>query len=577
MPNFFQDNDDIQFHFDRMDLRELVRLMEDDYSYASTDPVAPVDYDDARDNYRRVLDLIGEIAGDFIAPRAEQVDIDGPKLEDGEVTYAPGIAESLDLLGKAQMMGFTLPRKYGGLNIPNTIYMMATEMVSRADASLMNLCGLGEIAETIHSFGTDEIKDRILPRMVAGEATAAMVLTEPDAGSDLQVVQLKATPTDDPEKWLLNGVKRGITNGCGDILLVLTRSEEGTEDARGLSLFLVEKCPQVMVRRIEDKLGIHGSPTCELVFKDAPALLIGRRKRGLIRYVMALMNGARVAIAAQSVGIAEAGYRAALGFARERRQFGKEIIHFPAVYDMLATMKLRVQAARTLAYNSSLAADMERILGRRLDEKRPDDDNKALRGELSRWSKLASTLAPMAKYYASEICNSVCYDAIQVLGGSGFMRDYSVERYYRDARITSIYEGTSQLQVIAAIGGVMSGVLDSFFDECAARSYDSTLRDLAKLLVSTVEHLHGAVAHVKERSDRAYTEYHSRRIVDLAIGVYVGYQFLDEAAENDTKKVLAHKFITDLASRARMDYEIIYGDDTTIAENYEALLNDRVD
>ena len=575
MPNFFLDNDDIQFQFNRMDLREVVRLVEDDYTQAQAEPTAPADYDDAKDNYRRILELVGEIAGDFVEPRAAQVDLDGPHFDDGTVTYAKGTSESLERLARADLMGFTLPRRYGGLNAPNTVYMLAIEIISRADAALMNIFGLQEIAETLHSFASDEIKQTYLPRLAAGQATGAMVLTEPDAGSDLQAVRLKASPTEDASKWLLNGVKRFITNGCGDILLVLARSEEGTVDGRGLSLFLVEKCPHVRVRRIENKLGIHGSPTCELVFKDAPGLLIGQRRRGLIRYVMALMNGARLAIAAQSVGIAEAAYREALAFARERQQFGSHILHFPAIYDLLASMKMRVMAARTLTCEAAMAADMERLLARRMEKKLPGDDAKRLRDEQARWSKLAAALTPMSKYYASEIANGVCYDAIQVHGGSGFMKDYSVERHYRDARITSIYEGPSQLQVIAAIGGVLSGVLDQRFVEFAGAGFEAPLDGLAAKLTQAASDLRSAVAFVKGRNDQKYIDYHARRLVDVATDIYIGYLFLDEARQDNTRRIVARKFINDLAPRARMLCAIATDGDTTITDNYQALLRDK--
>ena len=579
MPNFFEDNEDIQFQLDRMDLSEIVRLVEDDYTQAQDDPTAAVDYEDAKDNYRRALALVGEIAGDFIDPRAEQVDLDGPTLNDGVVTYAKGIAESLEVLSGADLMGFTLPRKYGGLNMPNTIYMLAIEMVSRADAALMNIFGLQEIAETIHSFADDDLKDKYLPGLASGEATGAMVLTEPDAGSDLQAVHLKATPTDDPKVWKLNGVKRFITNGCGDVLLVLARSEEGTEDGRGLSLFLCDGDPKyVYVRRIENKLGIHGSPTCELVFRNATGYLVGQRRRGLIRYVMALMNGARLGIAAQSVGIAEAAYREGLAFARERQQFGSAIFDFPAVYDMLTTMKIRVLAARTLMCAAGESADMERLLTRRMEKKIEGDDPKELKAQQAQWSKLAAMLTPMAKYYASEIANSVCYDSIQIHGGSGFMKDYPVERHYRDARITSIYEGPSQLQVIAAIGGVMSGLAEKAFEEFAARDYPGPLADLAGMLKGVTEELAKAVAFAKEKGDKAYTEYHARRLVDVAMETYIGYLFLDEAKDGvNHRDMIARKWITDLVARANMLCEITMAGDTTITENYNVLLSEKTD
>ena len=479
MANFFLDNDDIQFLFNHIDLAELARIQEDDFVHANGDPAGygPHDAADAVDNYRRVLEIVGEVAGEVIAPSAEQVDREGNTLnEDGTVTLHPLVQENLKRLNQADLMGFTLPRRYGGLNCPSLVYTMATEMISRADTSLMNLFGLQGIAETIYAFANDEIKDEVLPRFARGEVTGAMVLTEPDAGSDLQAVRLRAFQ-DEQGNWYLNGVKRFITNGCGEILLVLARSEPEIADGRGLSLFLAERSERVKVRHLENKLGIHGSPTCELVFDNTPCRLVGERQRGLITYVMALMNGARVGIAAQSLGVAEAAFRLARTYAHTRQQFGGPIERLPAVAEMVTDMKIDMEAGRALCYETARVCDLENNNLRVLEMGPPlEKDEEKRRKQLSRSLKrMNGMLTPMSKYYCSEMCNRVAYNAIQVLGGSGYIKDYAAERYARDARITTIYEGTSQLQVVAAVRGVTSGSLDAWAEEHEKRSLRRSL------------------------------------------------------------------------------------------------------
>lgn len=470
MANYFTDNEEIRFLFENMDLASVAEQREEGFRFAREFPGAPVDAADARDNYRRVLELIGAIAGDRIAPTAEETDRVGNTLgPDGSVTYAPGIAEAIRLLGQAGLMGFTLPYRYGGINCPQVLYTMTNDIVSRADASLMNLYGLQGIAETIHSFASQELKDEFLPRLASGELTGAMVLTEPDAGSDLQSVKTRAYQDDDGN-WFVHGVKRFITNGCGDVLLVLARTEPGVADARGLSCLLVTRGPRVKIRRIEDKLGIHGSPTCEIFFDDAPARLIGDRKRGLITYVMALMNGARIGIAAQSLGIGESALRAARDYAHSRKQYGTAIENLPAVRDLLVASNLDLQGARVLTYFASWSVDREDGAGRRM--RSPDapsgDDLAALRAQEKKYRAWNKLLTPLAKYYSSEMSMRVSNAAMAVLGGSGYMKDYPVERHLRDSRITTIYEGTSQLQVVAAapavLGGTLKDIVESLLD-----------------------------------------------------------------------------------------------------------------
>ncbi len=460
MANFFEDNEDIQFLFNHMDLKRLATLSEQEFRFHEEFEHAPVDADDACDNYRRILGVVGEIAGDHVAPTAEATDTIGNTLNpDGSVTLAPGIAAAVRLLGKAELMGFTLPYRFDGLNAPGLVYSMSNDIISRADASLMNLYGLQGIAETINAFASEDIKAAYLPRMASGELSGAMVLTEPDAGSDLQAVKTRAYQNEAGE-WFVHGVKRFITNGCGDVLLVLARTEPDIADGRGLSCLLVERGPRVKVRRLEQKLGIKGSPTCELYFNHAPAKLIGQRQRGLITYVMSLMNGARIGIASQSLGIGEAAVRAARDYAAVRKQFGTTIDQFPAVRDLLVEMNIDLQAARALTYYAAYNVDLETGLEARLAGKLDSDPAvmQQLRQESRRYKGFNKLLTPMAKYYASEMSMRVANSSLAVLGGSGYMKDYPVERLVRDSRITTIYEGTSQIQRLIISREILRGL-----------------------------------------------------------------------------------------------------------------------
>lgn len=573
MANFFLDNEDIQFLFEHFDLGELARLQEDGFVHAGQCAYAPVDEADAVDNYRRVLQIIGQIAGEMIAPNAETVDREGNTLnDDGTVTLHPLVQQNLQRLAQADMMGFTLPYKYGGLNCPNLVYTMATEIVSRADASLMNLFGLQGIAETIYAFADDQIRDEVLPRFARGEVTGAMVLTEPDAGSDLQAVRLRADQ-DEQGNWYLNGVKRFITNGCGDILLTLARSEPEISDGRGLSLFLSERSEQIKVRHLEDKLGIHGSPTCELVYENAPARLIGERQRGLITYVWALMNGARVGIAAQSLGIAEAAYRLARTYAHTRQQFGGPIERLPAVAEMVTDMRIHIEAARALTYETSRTCDREinnlRVLEWSTDL---DKDEKKRRKQLARSLKRTSAmLTPMSKYYASEMSCTVADTAIQVLGGSGYMKDYAAERHLRDARITTIYEGTSQLQILAAVRAVTSGTFEAWADDYEKKPYDDPLlEELKPDLIEGKGRVIEAVRFVKG-GEAAYLDLSGRRLVDSALAVIIGHLLLGQAAANERKKHVARRFIRSQMPVLRMNCEQILSGDTSPLDEYALL------
>jgi alkylation response protein AidB-like acyl-CoA dehydrogenase len=574
--NFFLDNEDIQFLFHHIDLAELARLQEDNFAHAADDPsgYAPLDAADAIDNYRRALEIVGEVAAEVVAPNAEQVDREGNTLnDDGTVTLHPLVQHNLDRLTQADVMGFTLPRKYGGLNCPCLIYTMATEMISRADTSLMNMFGLQGIAETIYAFASDPIRDEILPRFARGEVTGAMVLTEPDAGSDLQAVRLRATQ-DEQGNWYLNGVKRFITNGCGEILLVLARSEPEISDGRGLSLFVTERSERVKVRHLENKLGIHGSPTCEMVFDNMPCRLIGERQRGLITYVMALMNGARVGIAAQSLGVAEAAYRLARTYAHTRCQFGGPIERLPAVAELVTNMKIDIEAARALTYETARVCDHENNNFRALEiggatlGKEESQRRKQASRSLKRMNGM---LTPMSKYYCSEMCNAVAYDAIQVLGGSGYMKDYAAERYARDARITTIYEGTSQLQVVAAVRGVASGSLDTWVEPHEKKTYNDPLLDGMKQRLIDARHaVNEAVQFVKTKGS-SYLDLSGRKLVNSAITVVIGHLLLAQGAADERKKRVARRFIDRDLAALKMNCELIHSGDAAPTEEYALL------
>jgi 3-(methylthio)propanoyl-CoA dehydrogenase len=573
--NYFLDNEDIQFLFDHIDMGELATIQEDGFAAAASDPsgYAPHDAADAVDNYRRVLEIIGEVAGEMIAPNAEQVDREGNTLnEDGTVTLHPLVQENLKRLTQADMMAFTLPRKYGGLNCPCLAYTMANEIISRADCSLTNLFGLQGIAETIYAFASDPIKDEVLPRFARGEVTGAMVLTEPDAGSDLQAVRLRALQ-DEQGNWYLNGVKRFITNGCGEILLVLARSEPEIADGRGLSLFITERSERVKVRHLENKLGIHGSPTCELVFDNTPCRLIGERQRGLITYVMALMNGARVGIAAQSLGVAEAAYRLARTYAHTRCQFGGPIERLPAVAELVTDMKIDVEAARALAYETARVCDHENNNLRALEFGPPlEKEEEKRRKQLSRALKrINGMLTPMSKYYCSEMSIRVATNTIQVLGGSGYMKDYAAERFLRDARITTIYEGTSQLQVVAAVRGVTSGSLDTWVEPHEKQSYaDPMLEDLKQKLVEARQQVAEAVQFVKSKGS-SYLDLSGRRLVDSAITIIIGHLLLAQGAKNDRKKRVARRFLSRELPLLRTNCVQIHAADMAPMEEYALL------
>lgn len=530
MSNFYNDNPDLKHHLSHPLMRKIVEMKERNFSDAEKFDYAPLDYEDAMDSYEKVLEITGEISGEIVAQNAEDVDHEGPHVVDGHVVYAKGTQKNLDALVKAGLMGISLPRRYNGLNFSLVPYIMAADMVSRADAGFVNIWGLQDCAETIYEFADEDQRQRFLPRVCAGE-TMAMDLTEPDAGSDLQAVMLKATYNEADGTWRLNGVKRFITNGDGHIALVLARSEEGSHDGRGLSMFIYDRNDGgVTVRRIENKMGIKGSPTCELVFKNAKAELCGARRMGLIKYVMALMNGARLGIAAQSVGVSEAAYREALSYANDRKQFGKPIIEFPAVFEMISLMKAKLDASRSLLYETTRFVDVYKIYE---DIARERSLTPEERQEMKKYQRLADAFTPMAKGMGSEFCNQNAYDAVQVHGGSGFMKDYACERIYRDARITSIYEGTTQLQVVAAIRHVTTGTYLNQINAYAAEEYAPETSELKERLVKMTALYEEALKTVVDNKNTEYTDFHARRLVEMAGHIIMGYLLLGDTTRNE--------------------------------------------
>jgi 3-(methylthio)propanoyl-CoA dehydrogenase len=551
MANFYTDTPDIRFCIGMLDMDRAVKLREGDFGEAKDYEHAPRDVAEAKAQYDEVMELAGDICANFVAPRAKQVDQEGNQYRDGDVILHPHIRASINRFAEADLMGLSLPRQYGGLNVPQVVKTAVIEMVARADAALMNIVGLQDIAETIEEFGDEIMKCETLPQLCSGVHTAAMVLTEPDAGSDLQAVRLRAEPVDEKlGLWKLNGTKRFITNGCGDTLLVLSRSEPNTAGARGLSVFLVKKGQGVRIRRIEEKLGIHGSPTCEIQFTDAPGRLVGQRKRGLTEVAMAIMNGARIAIAAQGLGIAEAAAAAATSYAKARVQFGKAIIDIPAVYELLSQMRIRIEAARILTYHTAHIVEELKWHER---QQGPVATTPEFKAELKRLTRLATVLTPLAKLYATEIANSVASDAIQVLGGSGYMKDYPVERHFRDARITNIYEGTTQLQVVGAIGGIRTGLLRQHMDTLLAEAAKGKAADLAAKITALLPEMDKALAaadaHDKEQD---FSDFYARWLVAIGLDLFMATLLtLQAGTGNERKRIVAEAFMAEMQNRVK--------------------------
>jgi alkylation response protein AidB-like acyl-CoA dehydrogenase len=526
MSNFYLDNPSLKHHLHHPLMGRIVELKERNFADAATYDYAPLNFDDAMDSYEKVLEIAGEVIGEVVAPNAEGVDAQGPKVVDNRVVYAPGTTENLKAATQAGLMGLSMPRRYNGLNFPMVAFIMASDMAARADAGFCNLWALQDCAETLYEFGDEAQRQKYLPRVCAGE-TMSMDLTEPDAGSDLQAVMLKATFDEKEDCWRLNGVKRFITNGDSDIHLVLARSEEGTKDGRGLSMFIYDKREGgVNVRRIENKMGIKGSPTCELTYKNARAYLCGSRKLGLIRYVMALMNGARLGIMAQATGLSEAAYREAVAYAKDRKQFGKTIIEFPAVYEMVANIKAKLDASRGILYETARFVDIYKALEDIEKERKLDDSEKA---EMKKYKKLADAFTPLGKAMCTEYANQNTYDCIQIHGGSGFMKDYPCERLYRDARITNIYEGTTQLQVVAAIRHVLTGTYLSQIKEYQTEPLRPELEGLKVRLAKLAEIYEQLIPAVADTKDSDLIDFQARRLVECAGHIILGHLLLLDA------------------------------------------------
>ena len=571
MANFFKDNSDLVFTLNNLDLAEVAVLREDNYKLAQQFDNAPTSFEDALDNYNRVLEIVGEICGDRIEPRSRIVDEEGPHFENGKVTYHPETVRNLKDLEQAGVMGVMLEHRFGGLNFPVSVYTMMTEMVSRADGSLQNIFGLQDIAETISFFGSEEQKQKYLPGFASGEFDGSMDLTEPDFGSDLQSVRLRAWQDEKTGQWYLNGMKRFITNGCAQVHLVLARSEEGTTDGRGLSMFIAEKCPQLVVRRIEHKLGIHGVATCELQYNDVPAQLCGKRRFGLIKYVMSLMNGARVAISGQAVGIAEAAYREARKYASERMQFKKSIDRFPAIYDMLSGMKVKLTAARALLYETTRVVDLRNGYNDLVEKsENPSAEDRA---KQKYYNKVAAVLTPMCKALATEMANQVTYDAIQIHGGTGFMKDFNVERFYRDARITNIYEGTTQLQVVAAIGGVIQRDNDVRIKELAELNFEGKLARLRDRLMELHARQLEAVRFVSEKKDQAYHDLMARSLVEMETYVFVGLLLLRDALKCEERAAIAERWVLDAVPEFEKRFMRVTSGDVTLIDNNRDIID----
>ena len=527
MANYYTDHPEIEFHLNHPLMKRVVDLKERNYVEKDQFEDAPVNYEDAIENYKRLLDITGDVAANIIEPNSEDVDLEGPHLENGRMIYASKTFENLDATRKAGLWGLSMPRRYGGLNLPNAIFSMASEIIAAADAGFQNIWSLQSCIDTLYEFGSEEQRQKYIPRICAGE-TMSMDLTEPDAGSDLQRVMLKATQDEDGT-WRLNGVKRFITNGDSDIHLVLARSEEGTKDGRGLSMFIYDKRDGgVTVRHIEHKLGIHGSPTCELVYKNAKAELCGNTRLGLIKYVMALMNGARLGIAAQSVGVEQEAYNEGLAYAKERAQFGEKIINFPAVYDMLSRMKAKLDAGRSLLYCCARYVDIYKALE---DIARDTKLTPEERQEMKKYTRLADAFTPLAKGMNSEYANQNAYDAISIHGGSGFIMDYKCQRLFRDARIFSIYEGTTQLQVVAAIRYITNGTYLSIIKEMLESEVSDDLKALKERVAKLVELYEAAINKVKEANDQAVHDFLARRLYNMTGDIVMSLLILDDATK----------------------------------------------
>ena len=565
--NFFLDNLDLQFRLEHLDLQDVVEIKEKGYCYAGEHPAAPRNYADAKDNYRLLLEVLGDICARVVAPRAAEADEEGAQFHNGQVEYAAATQEAIQALRQAELMGAMLPWEYGGMNLPESIYQMMVELISRAEAGLMTIFGLQEIASSINEFGSDEMKARVLPRFSRGEVAGAMVLTEPDAGSDLGSVQARATLDEATGEWHIDGVKRFITNGCADIHLVLARSEAGSSDARGLSLFLIERDETVIIRRIENKMGIHTSPTCEIQYNHTKAELVGKRRYGLMRYAMALMNGARLAVGAQALGIAEAAYREAYRYAQERKQFNRSIGDLPAVSRLLLSMRGEIEATRALLCLTGRWVDRlkayDHLLAQGADPSAREKQKQA--------ANFAESLTPLTKYYATEMGNRVCYLAMQIHGGVGYMNEFNVERHVRDVRVTNIYEGTSQLQIVAAMSKLLGHAMDPLLDEWCAADYGAELAPMKAQLVEVTDLFKRVTDSLKEK-ERDLIDYFASDLVEMAVYTVNSWLLLQDAQASERKRNLAQVYLTEHLPRIRANGQAILCADSTPLQVRDTIL-----
>ena len=569
MANYYSDHPEFDFYLNHPEMKRVVELKERNFADKDKYEDAPVDFDDAIENYKRVLDITGDIAANILEPNSEAVDLEGPHLVEGRMHYASKTYENIEATRQAGLWGISMPRRYGGLNMPITPYSMASEIVATADAGFQNIWSLQDCIETLYEFGSEEQRQKYIPRVCAGE-TMSMDLTEPDAGSDLQRVMLKATYSEEEGCWLLNGVKRFITNGDSDIHLVLARSEAGTHDGRGLSMFIYDKNQGgVTVRHIENKLGIHGSPTCELVYKNAKAELCGSTRMGLIKYVMALMNGARLGIAAQSVGVSQAAYDEALAYAKDRKQFGEAIVKFPAVYDMIARIKAKLDAGRSILYQTARYVDIYKALDDIARERKLTPEE---RQEQKKYTRLADAFTPLAKGMNSEYANQNAYDAIQIHGGSGFIMEYKSQRLYRDARIFSIYEGTTQLQVVAAIRYITNGTYLSIMKEMMERPICECAQPMRDRIAKLIAIYEDAINYVKEQNDQALQDFLARRLYEMTADIIMSILLLEDATRApELFKKSINVFLRHAEAECTAHYTYIKAMKADDLENFKAL------
>jgi alkylation response protein AidB-like acyl-CoA dehydrogenase len=577
MANFYRDCDDLRHRIARVDWGRVIPLWERNFRDASEHEMAPENLDEALETNEMVLDMVGEFAAEEVAPKAEEVDRQGARLIDGEVHYADATKDQMQKLSELGLMGFTLPRRFGGMNLPTSLFTATAEIIGRADASLQNLYGLQGCGETINFFASEELKQEYLPRICTGELTCAMVLTEPNAGSDLPAVSTKAALVDEEKGlWSVSGQKCFITNGGADVLLVLARTEEGTDDARGLSLILVEKSDRVEIPKIEDKLGIHGSPTCVINLNEAEGRLMGKRRRGLATYVLSLLHAARLGVAAQAIGIAQAALTQGVQYSRIRSQFGKTIDRFGRVRELILDAEARVQAARVLVYSTAEIVDLKEGTDWCLEEGVfGDDELKERKADAKRFRRLENLLTPLAKYYATETANKVAYDMLQVHGGYGFMREYPAERFVRDARITNIYEGTSQIQAIGVVNLIVRGGVPALFDEIrAAAAAPEGMGDLMDVLEEGYESLERAVGYLVETDDASYTRLVAESVVSLTIDLYCGYKLLEEAGTGERRAIVARHFIEGARGRMLADSTRILSGSRQALDGYDEALSE---